>query len=198
MAQSDTPACSDGWRTVPDVLCEGGMVPPHDSPRAGLAAIWPSRAVSRKAFIFALIGVLNTAIDYGVFMLARLTLARSTGAVDAFGAVGTLCHCGNATTVLLVAANVISWSVAISCSYVMNSSITFAAESGRKLRWRHYATFVVAGLVGLVANTATLVFAAQVLSLPVWLAKGLSILASFVANFSMSHFVVFRVRGGAS
>jgi putative flippase GtrA len=39
-----------------------------------------------------------------------------------------------------------------------------------------------------------LVFAAQVLALPVWLAKAAAILASFVVNFSLSHFVVFRVR----
>jgi putative flippase GtrA len=37
-----------------------------------------------------------------------------------------------------------------------------------------------------------LVFAAQILLLPVWLAKGLAIIASFVVNFSMSHFVIFR------
>jgi putative flippase GtrA len=78
----------------------------------------------------------------------------------------------------------------------MNSSITFAAESGRQLRWRDYITFFVSGIVGLVANTATLVFAAEVLLLPVWIAKGFAILASFVVNFSFSHLVVFRVRGG--
>jgi putative flippase GtrA len=30
--------------------------------------------------------------------------------------------------------------------------------------------------------------------LPVWLAKAVAILASFVVNFTLSHFVVFRVR----
>jgi putative flippase GtrA len=38
------------------------------------------------------------------------------------------------------------------------------------------------------------VFAAQVLQFPVWVAKAIAILASFVVNFSLSHFVVFRVR----
>jgi putative flippase GtrA len=89
----------------------------------------------------------------------------------------------------------ISWSIAISGSYVLNSSITFAAESGRKLSWRHYITFIVSGIAGLTANTAALVFVAQILLFPVWLAKAAAILASFVVNFSMSHFVVFRVRG---
>jgi putative flippase GtrA len=80
----------------------------------------------------------------------------------------------------------------------MNSSITFAAESGRKLRWRDYTAFVLAGIVGLIANTATLVVAAQVLLLPVWFAKALAVLASFVVNFTMSHFVVFRPRAESS
>ena len=57
-----------------------------------------------------------------------------------------------------------------------------------------YLMFIVAGIVGLIANTATLVFAAQVWLLPVYVAKAIAILASFVVNFSLSHFVVFRVR----
>ena len=74
----------------------------------------------------------------------------------------------------------------------MNSFITFAAESGRQLRFKAYATFVASGVVGAVANTTTLVLAAHFV--PVWAAKGLAILVSFVFNFSMSHFVVFRRR----
>jgi putative flippase GtrA len=94
----------------------------------------------------------------------------------------------------LIAANTGSWIVAVSGSYVMNSSITFAAESGRQLKWRAYVAFVASGVAGWLANTATLLVAAEVLLLPVWLAKAVAILASFVVNFSLSHFFVFRVR----
>jgi putative flippase GtrA len=48
--------------------------------------------------------------------------------------------------------------------------------------------------VGWIANTATLLVAAELLLLPVWLAKLVAILASFVVNFLLSHFVVFRVQ----
>jgi putative flippase GtrA len=99
----------------------------------------------------------------------------------------------------LVPANLLSWLIAISGSYVMNSFITFAAESGRRLTRRGYATFVASGVVGAVANTATLVVAASLLesiipgaNVPV--AKLLAIGVSFIVNFSMSHFVVFRPR----
>jgi putative flippase GtrA len=167
---------------------------PYDLARAKIAAIWRNRALSFKAISFALIGVVNTAVDYCVFLLARAVFERSAAALSLFDALAGACHCGKPETLLLIAANTTSWIVAVTGSYAMNSSITFAAESGRQLRWRDYITFVVSGIVGLVVNTATLVFAAEVLLLPVWIAKGVAILASFVVNFSFSHLVVFRVR----
>ena len=166
--------------------------------RARFAGAWRERALIVKALSFGLIGVVNTAVDYSVFLLARAALERSESALAVFNALAASCHYGQPATLLLIAANIMSWTVAISGSYVMNSSITFAAESGRKLRWRDYATFVGSGVAGLIANTATLVLAAQVLLLPVWQAKAFAILASFVVNFSLSHFVVFRVRNDAA
>jgi len=171
-------------------------VSPYGRVRARLEEAWRRRALSLKALSFALVGVVNTAVDYCIFLLVRAALSHSAVALAGFSALADRCHCGAATTLLLIVSNMISWSVAISGSYVMNSSITFAAESGRKLNWRHYITFIVSGIVGLIANTAALVFVAQVLLLPVWLAKAAAILASFVVNFSMSHFIVFRVRNG--
>jgi putative flippase GtrA len=155
---------------------------------------WGRRAVSLKAISFALVGVVNTLVDYSVFLLAREALSGSAVAVSLFVSVSIACHCTSPTTVSLIAANLTSWLVATTGSYIMNSSITFAAESGRKLRWRSYSIFVGSGVAGWVANTAALVFAAQILLLPVWAAKAVAILASFCVNFSLSHFVVFRVR----
>ena len=152
------------------------------------------RALRVKAIVFGLIGVINTAVDYSVFLLARAALQSSAAALSAVGALADVCRCGTTPTLTLVVANLISWTVAVSGSYILNSSITFAAESGRRLRWRAYATFVVAGIAGLLANTATLLLAAETFLLPVWLAKALAVLASFVVNFLLSHFVVFRPR----
>ena len=129
------------------------------------------RAVAVKAVSFALVGVINASVDFGVFSFFYFYLGFP-----------------------IIFANLISWFVAVSGSYVMNSSITFAAESGRQLRLSAYLTFVASGIAGLLINTATLLFAAEILLLPVWLAKAVAILASFLVNFSMSHFVVFRVR----
>ena len=96
------------------------------------------------------------------------------------------------TSIVLIAANITSWLIAVSCSYVMNTHITFAAESGRQLRWKSYGTFAASGVLGALVNTTVLVIAAKFM--PVLAAKGVAILAGFVVNFSMSHFVVFRTR----
>jgi putative flippase GtrA len=140
-----------------------------------LAVAWHERALALKAISFAMVGVLNTAIDFSIFW----TAARFLGWP-------------------LVPANVLAWLVAVTFSYMMNSFFTFGPESGRILRWRDYATFAASGVAGMVASTATLFALSYIL--PVLVAKLLSILVSFVVNFSLSHFVVFRVRrphGGA-
>ncbi len=134
-----------------------------------LAEAWRTRGVTLKAASFAMVGVVNTFIDLGVFLAAYNLLGLP-----------------------LIPANVLAWLVAVSGSYVMNSFITFAAESGRQLRWRAYGAFVASGIAGVVANTAILVVASY--WIPVLAAKLLAIAVSFVVNFSLSHFVVFRTR----
>jgi putative flippase GtrA len=126
-----------------------------------------NRALRRKAIIFALIGAVNFAVDFGIFTFAYYRLGLP-----------------------IITANIVAWCVAVSGSYVLNSLITFAAESGRRLRVKDYATFVVSQTGGLVANTVT-VFVASFF-IPVLLGKALAIGASFVVNFSLTHFVVFR------
>jgi putative flippase GtrA len=162
--------------------------------RAKIANAWRDGAISLKAISFALIGVVNTAVDYSAFLLARAALKRIPAGLALFTALSGQCACSSPETLLLIAANMTSWLVAATGSYILNSSITFAAESGRKLSRRAYATFLVSGIVGLIVNTTTLVFAAQVLLLPILIAKAVAILASFIVNFSLSHFFVFRVR----
>jgi len=134
-----------------------------------LSVAWHERAIALKAISFAMVGVVNTLIDFGVFWTANNILHWP-----------------------LVPSNVVAWLVAVSFSYGMNTFITFGPESGRVLRWRDYATFIASGVAGMVASTATLVALSYVM--PVLAAKLLSILVSFVVNFSLSHFVVFKKR----
>jgi putative flippase GtrA len=136
-----------------------------------LVQAWRTRGVTLKAASFALVGALNTLVDLGVFLAAYNVLGLP-----------------------LIPANVLAWLVAVSGSYVMNSFTTFAAESGRRLHWRAYGAFVASGIAGVVTNTTILVVASTWLGMPVLAAKLLAIAASFVVNFSLSHFVVFRTR----
>jgi putative flippase GtrA len=142
---------------------------PHGSLIERLQNAWRERALVLKAASFAMVGVVNTVVDATVFFVAYLHLTSS-----------------------LIIANVMGWVAGVTCSYVLNSFTTFAHESGGKLNLRGYATFAASGILGVVANTTTLVVAAQFI--PVWAAKGCAILVSFLVNFSMSHFVVFRRR----
>ena len=157
--------------------------------RAKLADAWHNRAISIKAISFALIGLVNTVVDYSVFLSARAALEQTREIPALFAARSV-----SRDTVILIAANIAAWLVAVTGSYIMNSSVTFAVESGRRLRWRAYAAFVGAGIAGLVANTVILVFGAKCLLLPLWIAKAVAILASFITNFSLSYFIVFPVR----
>ena len=147
------------------------MAPPSRL-TAKLIAAWHDRAIVLKAMSFALVGVVNSAVDFGVFALAYY-------------------YAG----VPIIAANVLSWCVAVTGSYVMNSLTTFAHESGRELRAKSYFSFALSQAAGLVANTTTVVVASYFM--PVLVGKVLAIGASFLVNFTLSHFIVFRKRPNA-
>ena len=68
-----------------------------------------------KLISFGAIGLGNTVIDLAIFTFTYQVL-----------------------NLPLVPANVLAWLVAVSVSYVMNTKITFRAESGRVLRRKDY------------------------------------------------------------
>jgi putative flippase GtrA len=173
---------------------EAAMTDPQSSlgPRARVPALLRQRPMLVKAASFASIGVVNAGVNYLIFWLLLRMLDISPAFAGMVRSLAALCGCVSEENAGIIIANVIAWSVAVSGSYVMNSLITFAAESGRRLAWRAYAIFVASGLLGLIADTATLLIAKEFL--PVMLAKLVAIGAGFVVNFSMSHFVVFRPR----
>jgi putative flippase GtrA len=137
--------------------------------RDRLVAALNERGLGAKALSFGLIGAINTIVDFSIFWIAAVVEG-----------------------VPLIPANMLAWLIAISSSYVMNSLTTFAAESGKELTLRAYLTFVASGILGFAASSIVLVIAAMHVNL--LLAKLLAIGASFTVSFSMSHFVVFRVR----
>jgi putative flippase GtrA len=150
-------------------------------PRAS-AAVEPHIGFLKKAISFGLVGIINAGIDFAVFWPATHALGLSK-----------------------VPAKVLSWMIAVSGSYVMNTLITFAAESGGKLRWRAYGAFVLSGIAGMVASVVALYVADWALrrlvpdhDLRLAAAWVCAVGASFVVNFSLSHFVVFRRRSATA
>ena len=145
------------------------LPPLLDRPYTRLAQAWQDRAVSLKAISFGLVGLVNSAVDFAVFSFAYYYLGLP-----------------------IVIANSLAWVIAVSGSYVMNSTITFAHESGRKLAFNRYIGFALSQVAGFCANTATVWGLVEIAHVPAWAAKVAAIGVSFAVNFSLSHFVVFR------
>jgi putative flippase GtrA len=127
------------------------------------------RAVLVKGVSFAMIGLVNTGIDFGVFTFTYYYLGWH-----------------------IFVANPLAWLMAVSNSYVLNSMITFAAETGRRLSPRAYITFILSQAGGLIANTTTVFILSYFM--PAWMAKIPAIGASFIVDFTLSYLVVFRRR----
>lgn len=87
-----------------------------------------------KMVSFAMIGVANALVDFGVFAFDYKLLGMP-----------------------LVPSNVVAWLVAVSGSYLMNTLITFRHESGRILRREDYLTFVGFGILGVFSAITPLV-----------------------------------------
>lgn len=136
-----------------------------------LTVAWHERAIALKAMSFGVVGLINSAVDFGVFSFAYYYLGLP-----------------------IIAANSLAWAIAVTGSYILNSTITFAHESGRKLSARSYLGFALSQVAGFIANTITVWCMVELLGVPAWAAKVAAIFVSFVVNFSLSHFVVFRTR----
>jgi putative flippase GtrA len=134
-----------------------------------LALVRHPPATTFKMMSFALVGLGNTIVDFGVFTFAYKALALP-----------------------IIFANVIAWLVAVTGSYIVNTLTTFRAETGRVLRRKDYINFVASGVLGVIATTSALVILSWYV--PVLVAKLVSIFVGFSVNFAMSNFVVFRAK----
>jgi putative flippase GtrA len=133
-----------------------------------IANAWRDRpVVLAKMLSFASIGVVNLIIDVIIFYISVRFLQLH-----------------------LIAANVLSWLVAVTGSYMMNSKITFGRETGGLLSVGRYLRFAGSGVLGVAISTTVLLALSNYISIPA--AKLASIVAGFAVNFCMSHFVVFR------
>lgn len=130
---------------------------------------------ARKLASFGAIGALNGVVNYLV----------TVGLVGlAFPALGVMAGDGS-----LGLAKGLGWLVAVSNSYVLNSLLTFAEESERRLSIGKWLKFMAFGTAGLVAEVVTFLIASRYL--PLVLAGVVPIAASFLVNFTVTRLFVF-------
>jgi len=142
---------------------------------------WRRRTVVLKMVSFAAVGVVNSVVDFVVFLLGVHYLGLP-----------------------LVPANMLSWLTAVSNSYLLNTTVTFARETNRKLHWKTYIKFLGSGIAGLIVNTTVLLAALDAMpaliadpTLQLAASKVCAIASSFLINFSLSYFLVFRKKRSA-
>jgi putative flippase GtrA len=133
------------------------------------------RELAFQMFRFGLVGLANAAVDAVVFftMVAILDAVAPQLGPDWS----------------LIAANTTSFTIAVTCSYILNSLFTFKKRH-EELSFRGYLLFAASQVAGFVAHTVTLVVAAKYVPLP--LAKLFGIGVGFVVNFTLARVFVFR------
>jgi Predicted membrane protein len=120
-----------------------------------------------KLVRFGIVGVLNTAVDYAVFLF-----------------------CLQVAGLPLLAANTVAFLVAVNISYVMNKSWTFRDGSRGMVAITRAALFLASYTLGFLIGSAVLWWASHYVD-PQF-AKLASIGTTFVVNFVLSRTVVFR------
>jgi len=128
----------------------------------------PNLSTLAQAAKFMAVGVLNTLIDAATyFSLTRWTFLSA----------------------LPVWAKGISYVVGMVNSFFWNRTWTFRSRSNP---WRAAGLFTLTHVAALGINTGTMALALQGLHVPELIALGLATAASFVWNFTLNKWVVFR------
>ena len=135
-----------------------------------LVQAWRTRGVSLKALSFALVGVVNTLIDLGIFLVAYNLLGLP-----------------------LIPANVLAWlrrGFRLLCDEFVHHLRGRIRAPAALARLRHVRRLRRRRRDHQYGDR----WWWRRIWIPVLAAKLLAIVASFVVNFSLSHFVVFRTR----
>jgi len=126
-----------------------------------------NKASVRQFILYSLIGILNTGIHFGVFVI----LYRWLG-------------------VPVLAASAIGYCAGLANSYFMNRAWTFAVPM--RAHPAEFLKFLVVNLVALSLNLLTLHVLADGMGLLPELAQAVAILFSLVANFAGNKWWAFR------
>lgn len=129
-----------------------------------------SRTAVKQFLRFGIVGVSNTALDFGVY----LALTRPFAFWEAHK----------------VAATVIAFSMAATWSYVWNKYWTFADRS--RVTAEQFASFFLVSIGGLLINAGTLWLAIQVLFIYDLFGKAAAVVLTLIWNFFVNKYWTFR------
>jgi putative flippase GtrA len=129
----------------------------------------------------------------GVISLPRL--ARP----GRYGAIGLLCACahnaimicGDAYGLHHVPANMLSFALVGSLGYCLHSRWTFR----KPLRVRSYVSFMAGLLLGFLMSVLLMIFACDVLRMPVWAAAPLTTLLLLLFNYASARWSIAGASG---
>jgi putative flippase GtrA len=130
----------------------------------------------KKMASFGAIGLINALVDYAVFFVLLMFILRPNGLEDNY--------------IPIALANLVAWVFAVTGSYILNSKTTFKRETGGELTLNRYFTFAASGVVGMVANTLTVLLLKAFM--PLLIAKIVALGVSFVINFTIARLFVFK------
>jgi len=116
---------------------------------------------------FSIVGVLNTGIDFGVFILLVNVLR-----LDSIGS------------------NVLSYSCGVINSYLFNRTWTFKVR--RRMGLVEFSKFVIVNLITLGISTLILYYFENIMEYHVYISKAIAILFSMIVNFIGSKLLVFK------
>lgn len=125
----------------------------------------------REIIVFAIIGVLNTSIDVGVFALLKYTLAIPN------------------ESYFIVYINLISVITAIIFSYFANKYITF--QHKKKTKPREFGSFLIVNIFSFIVNT--IVLRLTILLLPATILLPLSL--SFIPSQLIDPAIIGKLLG---
>ncbi|MCL2672550.1 MAG: GtrA family protein [Clostridiales bacterium] len=127
----------------------------------------PSRRAALGQFIkFALVGVLNTLVDLGVFRLLEKLFAWS---------------------LWVYFANVISYACGVLCSYFCNRAWTFRPK--KKKTWREFLLFVLVNLISLGVSTGLIWLFKRFMPDETQISAALGFLPGFIVSILARDFV---------
>lgn len=126
-----------------------------------------NKGIVRQFVLYSLVGVLNTAIHFGVFVV----LYRWLG-------------------VAVLAASTIGYAAGLANSYLMNRQWTFSVAGGAN--WGELSKFIAVNLLALGLNLLTLRYLSGTLAWLPELAQVVAIAVSLMVNFAGNKWWAFR------